>query len=299
MKIQLAEHYGLCFGVRDAIARAEQLAREGPLTILGELVHNPVVRERLVRQGVSEGALDRRESASTPQVMITAHGASDRARDEWRSAGFGVADGTCPLVKHAHAQLGALVALGYWPVVIGKRGHVEVEGLTGDFPKACVVEKPADIEGLPQVERFGVISQTTQPLEKVQALVAAIREARPAAEVRFTDTVCQPTKNRQNALRKLIAECDTLVVVGGHNSNNTLQLAAAATVAGLSVHHIERPEEIDPSWFTLGQKVGVTAGTSTLKETVAAVTERLRQIADKLADGAAPAAARLSESPSA
>ncbi len=215
--------------------------------------------------------------------MITAHGASDRARGEWRAAGFGVADGTCPLVKHAHDQLRALVSLGYWPVVIGKRGHVEVEGLTGDFPDACVVEKPADIERLPQAERFGVISQTTQPLEKVQALVAAIREARPAAEVRFTDTVCQPTKSRQNALRKLIAECDTLVVVGGHNSNNTLQLVAAATVAGLSVHHIERPEEIDPSWFNHGQKVGVTAGTSTLKETVAAVTERLRQIAEALA----------------
>src|SRR5579864_5796457 len=100
MKIQLAEHYGLCFGVRDAIAQAEQLAAEGPLTILGELVHNPVVRERLAQRGVRESALDRRESTITPQVMITAHGASDARREEWRHAGFGVADGTCPLVRH-------------------------------------------------------------------------------------------------------------------------------------------------------------------------------------------------------
>src|SRR6478609_8448233 len=105
MKIQLAEHYGLCFGVRDAIARAEQLAGEGPLTILGELVHNPVVRERLARQGVREGALARPDADTTPQVMITAHGASDVRRKEWREAGFGVADGTCPLVRHAHEQL--------------------------------------------------------------------------------------------------------------------------------------------------------------------------------------------------
>ena len=278
MKIQLAEHYGLCFGVRDAIAQAERLAAQGPLTILGELVHNPVVRERLAQRGVREGALDR-ESAPTPQVMITAHGASDRKRAEWRGAGFGVADGTCPLVRHAHGQLGLLVSLGYAPVVIGKRGHVEVEGLTGDFPEACVVESEADISRLPQRERYGVISQTTQPLEKVQALVAALRRARPASEVRFSDTVCQPTKNRQNALRKLLAECDTMVVVGGRNSNNTVQLVTAASAAGLAVFHIERAEELDPAWFCAAENVGLTAGTSTLKETVAAVHARLEQIA--------------------
>ena len=255
-----------------------------------------VVRERLARQGVNEGALHRRESASTPQVMITAHGASDRLRAEWRDAGFGVADGTCPLVKHAHDQLRLLVSLGYCPVVIGKPGHVEVEGLIGDFPGTCVVETPVDIERLPSADRYGVISQTTQPLDKVQALVAAIREARPGAEVRFTDTVCQPTKNRQNALRKLIADCDTLVVVGGRNSNNTLQLVAAATVAGLTVHHIERAEELDTSWFSSGQSVGVTAGTSTLKETVAAVNERLREIARQLAEISTPAAAHHAQS---
>lgn len=278
MKVQLAEHYGLCFGVRDAIAQAERLAGQGPLTILGELVHNPVVRERLAQRGVQEGALDS-GSAPTPQVMITAHGASDRKRAEWRAAGFGVADGTCPLVRHAHGQLGLLVGLGYFPVVIGKRGHVEVAGLTGDFPDAWVIESEADLAQLPSRERYGVISQTTQPLEKVQALVAAIRAARPASEVRFCDTVCQPTKNRQNALRKLIAECDTLVVVGGRNSNNTVQLVAAASAAGLTVFHIERPDELDPAWFYAAENVGLTAGTSTLKETVAAVQARLEEIA--------------------
>jgi 4-hydroxy-3-methylbut-2-enyl diphosphate reductase len=277
MKIILAEHYGLCFGVRDAIAEAEQRAQQGPLTILGELVHNPIVRERFTQRGVREGALDDFASA-TPQVMITAHGVSDRKRAEWRAAGFGVADGTCPLVKHAHHQLRLLVELGYFPVVIGKPGHVEVNGLTGDFPETCVIENEEDIARLPRRERYGVISQTTQPLEKVTALIGAIRRERPGCEVRFTDTVCQPTKNRQNALRKLIAECDTIVVIGGHNSNNTLQLVAAATIAGRRVFHIERAEEIDPQWFHDTDIVGITAGTSTLKETVAAVHESLQQI---------------------
>ena len=279
MKIQLAEHYGLCFGVRDAIAQAEELARQGALTILGELVHNPVVRERLAQRGVREGALDDPDFTATPQVMITAHGASERRRAEWRRAGFGVADGTCPLVRHAHDQLRLLVSLGYFPVVIGKPGHVEVAGLIGDFPGACVIEQADDIARLPRHDRYGVISQTTQPLDKVQALVAAIRQARSESEVRFSDTVCQPTKNRQKALRKLIAECDTLVVVGGRNSNNTLQLVAAASVAGRAVFHVERPEELEASWFCGAEIVGVTAGTSTLKETVAAVRARLEQIA--------------------
>ncbi len=281
MIVKLAEHYGLCFGVRDAIAQAEQLAAEGPLTILGELVHNPVVRERLAARGVREGSVAEK-SASTAQVMITAHGASDRDRASWRAAGFGIADGTCPLVRHAHDQLKMLVQLGYFPVVIGKRGHVEVLGLSGDFPETHVIESEADIAVLPERERYGVISQTTQPLEKVHALLDGIRQSRPASEVQFRDTVCQPTKNRQNALRKLIAECDTLVVVGGRNSNNTLQLAAAATIAGLTVHHIERAEELNAEWFRHSEVVGITAGTSTLKDTVATVHARLLSVASEL-----------------
>jgi 4-hydroxy-3-methylbut-2-enyl diphosphate reductase len=282
MKIQIAEHYGLCFGVRDAIAQAERLAQHGPLTILGELVHNPVVRERLARQGVREAQLADPGSAQTPQVMITAHGASDSKRAQWRQAGFGVSDGTCPLVRHAHDQLRLLVTLGFFPVVIGKRGHVEVDGLIGDFPDAFVVEDAAHLRDLPDQPRYGVISQTTQPSEKVQALVETLRRARPQSEVRFSDTICQPTKNRQLALRKLLAECDTMVVVGGRNSNNTLQLVAAATVAGLRVFHIERPAELDPGWFRDSECVGLTAGTSTLKETVAAVHAQLLAIASLL-----------------
>jgi 4-hydroxy-3-methylbut-2-enyl diphosphate reductase len=277
MIIKLAEHFGLCFGVRDAIAQAERLAEQGPLTILGELVHNPVVRARLASAGVNESRLD--GESTTAQVMITAHGASDSARDAWRSKGFGVADGTCPLVRHAHEQLRVLVQLGYSPVIIGKHGHVEVLGLSGDFPGAIVIGCETDIEHLPSSGRFGVISQTTQPIDCVTTLVAAIRAARPDAEVRFVDTVCQPTKNRQLALQKLLAECDTLVVVGGRNSNNTQQLVAAAEKAGRKVLHIERAEELDPGWFRFSSVVGITAGTSTLRETVAGVHARLLEFA--------------------
>src|ERR1043166_2846215 len=217
MKIMLAEHFGMCFGVRDAIAQAEQLAHEGPLTILGELVHNPIVRERLRAQGVAEGYLDQSESIrlrqatarqASQRVMITAHGASDVKRASWRANGFDLVDGTCPLVRHAHEQLKRLVAIGYFPIVIGKPGHVEVRGLTEDFPEACVVEAARDVAKLPRRNQYGIISQTTQPINHVRALVAEIQRQNPQSEVRFVDTVCKPTKDRQLALRKLIDVAD-------------------------------------------------------------------------------------------
>jgi 4-hydroxy-3-methylbut-2-en-1-yl diphosphate reductase len=290
MKILLAEHFGTCFGVRDAIAQAEQLAASAPLTILGELVHNPVVRERLCAQGVREASLEQASGigilpinhgleahATSPRVMITAHGASDQKREEWQAAGYDVVDGTCPLVRHAHEQLKRLVAAGYFPVVIGKAGHVEVRGLTGDFPGACVVEVEADILKLPGRDRYGIISQTTQPLDRVWQIVDAIRRAYPHVEVRFVDTVCKPTKDRQVALQKLIAETDTIVVVGGRGSNNTRQLVEKCRASGRRAIHIERPEELDSKDFANVGIVGLTAGTSTLPETVEAVFKRLQE----------------------
>ncbi len=285
MKILLAKHFGTCFGVRDAIAQAEQLAAEAPLTILGELVHNPVVREHLRMQGAREASLDSTDINSR-RVMITAHGASDRNRHKWQSAGYDVVDGTCPLVRYAHEQLKLLVAAGYFPIVIGKPGHVEVRGLTEDFANACVVNVEADIFSLPRCDRYGVISQTTQPIERVRSLVEMIRRRNPRAQVRFIDTVCKPTKDRQAALRKLIAEADTIVVVGGRESNNTRQLVATCRASGRRAIHVERAEELDHRDFEKVEIVGLTAGTSTLSETVEAVFKRLQEISSAGKDSA-------------
>lgn len=275
MKVILAAHFGFCFGVRDAIAQAEQLARTVPLTILGELVHNPVVRERLRAQGVREMAT----GDALGHVMITAHGVSEKKRAALRASGLQVADATCPLVQHAHSQLKILVAAGYFPVVIGLPGHVEVRGLTEDFAEAVVIAGSPDILSLPARPRYGVISQTTQPIDRVRALVSEIKCAHPNAEVRFVDTVCKPTKDRQRALQELIRLADTIVVVGGRHSNNTLQLVEACRAANRDAFHVERPEEIDGIEFARANIIGVTAGTSTLPETVAAVVERLERIA--------------------
>ena len=279
MEILIAEHLGFCFGVRDALKQAESLALAGPLTILGSLVHNPLAIERLESRGATTGSLESLASANGRQVLITAHGASDERRRAWKDAGFEVSDATCPLVRRAHRQLAGLVAAGYFPIVIGQAGHVEVIGLTGDFPCAAVLASEADLDTLPEMDRYGVIAQTTQPHARVMKIVAALRHARPRAEVKYCDTVCQPTKDRQAAVQRLIAEAEVIIVVGGRFSNNTRQLVLAVEAGGRLAYQIERAEELQPGWLDGVSRVGLTAGTSTLPETVEAVRIRLEEMA--------------------
>lgn len=282
MNIILAQHHGMCFGVRDALRNTHAAAQRAPLTILGQLVHNPLVERHLATLGAQRGDLDDLHSASTQQVAITAHGASDRHRQSWQNAGHTVIDTTCPLVKKAHHALAMLVSDGYQPVVIGQRQHVEVRGLIGDFPTSVVVLEEADLHLIPDHPQLGIVSQTTQPVEIALRLVDAIKRRHRSSEVRFIDTICHPTKQRQTAMDDLIRDCDHIVVIGGRNSNNTRQLAQKAAAHGLRTLQIEHPDELDPVWFRDARNVGVTAGTSTLDETVDAVMARLRQIAAEL-----------------
>lgn len=278
MNIHLAQHHGMCFGVRDALRATHDAAQRGPLTILGQLVHNPLVDRHLDAVGARRGDLNDLASATTPHVVITAHGASDADRQRWSQNGRQITDTTCPLVHKAHEALAMLVREGYQPIVIGQRSHVEVRGLIGDHPQAIVVLDEADLAHIPPHPRLGIVSQTTQPVEVALWVVATIKARFPASEVRFIDTICHPTKQRQTALDELCRRCDHIVVIGGRNSNNTRQLTAKATALGCRVLQIESENELDPTWFHAATNVGVTAGTSTLDETVHAVLQRLKTI---------------------
>src|SRR5262245_51899634 len=165
MKILRAEHLGMCFGVRDAIALALHESAAQPLTILGELVHNEAVLATLRDKGISI----RHDPAAvaTPAVMITAHGASQRMMNRVRDRGLTVTEATCPLVQFAHRAVARLVQEGYHPVIVGKRDHVEVRGLTEDLHAYDVVLAEADVDGLQERARFGIAAQTTQPVERV------------------------------------------------------------------------------------------------------------------------------------
>jgi 4-hydroxy-3-methylbut-2-enyl diphosphate reductase len=276
MKLIKADHLGMCFGVRDAIALAQKHAQHQPLTILGELVHNTAVLDDLRRRGIQLENDPAR--VQTPVAMITAHGASEKAIARARSHGFAVFEGTCPLVTFAHRSVARLIAEGYHPVIIGKRGHVEVRGLTEDLAAFDIVECEADIYRLPARNRFGVASQTTQPIARVRHLTDLLRKRFPAAEIRFIDTVCQPTKQRQLAAEQLAAKCDIVIVIGGANSNNTRELVETCLRFCHRVHHIQSAADILPEWFSPEDTIGVTAGTSTPDYLITAVESALQQL---------------------
>jgi 4-hydroxy-3-methylbut-2-enyl diphosphate reductase len=260
-KVLRAAHLGMCFGVRDAIALAHATAQQQPVTVLGELVHNETVLAELRRRGVRFAGVP--NEATTKAVLITAHGTSDRMRAQLRDDGFTVEDSTCPLVHVAHRALRELVTAGFHPVIIGKRDHVEVRGMTGDLDEFDVVLSEEDIQQLQFRSRFGIVSQTTQPIDRVRHFVQLIRSRFPDSEVRFRDTVCQPTKQRQTAAIELAQQCDVVVVIGGANSNNTHELVGTCSRHCARVHHVQRAQDLRAEWFQDAQTVGITAGTST------------------------------------
>lgn len=276
MKIIKAEHLGMCFGVRDAIALARKTAQHQPLTILGDLVHNETVLAELRVRGIQ--IEQTAENIATRTVMITAHGTSQKTLNETRARGFHVLEATCPLVHVAHRALAKLVEAGAYPIVIGKRDHVEVRGLTGDLTDFAVVLSPEDILQLPEHSCFGVVAQTTQPIERVRELVQMIRQHFPRSEVRFVDTVCQPTKQRQHAAVELAQQCDVVVVIGGAHSNNTKELVATCAIHCPRVHHVQTVADLRSEWFRDHDTVGITAGTSTPDQTIQAVEFWLHSI---------------------
>jgi len=269
MKIVRAEHLGMCFGVRDAISLALKQARSEPLTILGHLVHNETVLAELRAQGIR--LAQQPADVSTRTVMITAHGASERAINETRRRSLNVLEATCPLVHAAHCAVTRLVREGLHPVIIGRRDHVEVRGLTGDLDAFDVVLDEEDVAGLCEHPRFGVVAQTTQPVDRVRQLVRLIRERFPQSEVCFIDTVCQPTKQRQNAAIELAQKCDVVIVIGGMHSNNTHELVKTCSRFCARVHHVQTAADLHNEWFCADDIVGITAGTSTPASVIVAV----------------------------
>ncbi len=280
MQIIRATHLGMCFGVRDAIALALEHASAGPITILGDLVHNPTVLSKLRARGIAV-ARDVAQVA-TPTLMVTAHGASNRALADTRARGLHVVEATCPLVHVAHRAVAALVRDGYHVVVIGRRDHVEVRGLTGDLDEFDVVLDEDDVARLAEHPRLGIAAQTTQPIERVRHLVALIRRRFPRSDVRFLDTVCKPTKERQDAAVDLARASDVVIVVGGATSNNTRELVKTCGRHCARVHQVQTEADVRPGWLAGADVVGITAGTSTPDEVIDGVERRIRHFADEM-----------------
>jgi len=269
----------MCFGVKDAIALAFETAQREPLTILGDLVHNETVLADLRARGIQFA--QQSGAVKTPTVMITAHGASEHVMSQTRSRGLNVLEATCPLVQVAHRCLAKLVREGFHPVIIGKRDHVEVRGMTEDLAEFDVVLSEQDIHSLAERARFGIVAQTTQPIDKVRQLVGLLIQRFPKSEIRFVDTVCQPTKLRQHAAIELAQKCDIVIVIGGAHSNNTHELVATCGRHCARVHHIQTAADLHADWLHETDTVGITAGTSTPDGLIKQVEAALQQLAGR------------------
>ena len=266
----------MCFGVRDAIALAGRENAVAPLTILGDLVHNETVLAGLRAHGIH--VKQQVDDVATQTVMITAHGTSERVLKQVRQRGLKVLEATCPLVHFAHQAVADLTDGGFHPVIIGKRDHVEVRGLTGDLEAFDVVLTEADVMQLKERPRFGIAAQTTQPMDKVEFLVELIRERFPNSEVRFVDTVCRPTKQNQGAAMDLAGRCEVMVVIGGAHSNNTHELVKTCSRHCARVHHVQDASGLREEWFAEAETIGITAGTSTPDHLVDDVERAIHQI---------------------
>ena len=279
MEIIVAENAGFCFGVKralDLVARAAD-DRSRAVYTLGALIHNPQEIARLEEGGVHQA--DALDEVSSGAIVLSAHGVDPEVEEAARGRGLEVIDATCPFVKRAHDHILALSSEGYAIVILGDRGHREVEGLAARAEgKAEIVSSAEEAQRLPFRKRFGLVVQTTQRPEALRAVAGVLAER--CGELRVFNTICEATVKRQQSARELAERADVMIVVGGRNSANTQRLAEICAATGTPTHHVETASELQAEWVGRVELVGVTAGASTPAWIVDEVVQRLRQLED-------------------
>ena len=284
MKIILANPRGFCAGVDRAISIVE-LALEihgAPIYVRHEVVHN-----RFVVNGLRErGAIFVEELSEVPDgaiVIFSAHGVSQAVRQEAKDRRLKVFDATCPLVTKVHMQVARASKKGTKAILIGHKGHPEVEGTMGQYGNQeggiYLIESIEDIANLPvaQNDDLTFMTQTTLSLDDTAETISALKEKYPAIQGPHKHDICYATTNRQQAVRELAKQSDLVVVVGSKNSSNSNRLAELASRMGVASKLIDDPNDIQPDWFNGVQTIGVTAGASAPEELVQSVIARMKE----------------------
>lgn len=273
-EIVLADKAGFCFGVKRAINTAFEAAVNGNVFCLGPLIHNPQEVERLRQAGVR--TVDDFSSLNPGDfLIIRSHGVPPKVLAQARDKGLRIIDLTCPFVGKAQRDAEALCRDGYQVVVVGEKTHPEVQsilGYAGD--NAVVIETSEDTAGIKFQPRLGVVAQTTQSYGNFSEIV--LKLLRLSKELKVFNTICNSTKERQDAARNLADQVEIMIVVGGRNSANTSRLVSVCRQEGKPTYHIEVADEILDGWIAGVQKIGVTAGASTPDWVLEGVLEKLR-----------------------
>ncbi len=262
MNVTVAPCAGFCFGVKRALRLAFDAAHEGdgPVVTLGPIIHNPQVVAKLSDEGLR--VVDDLSDIDSGTLVVRSHGLPRTVLSAARERGFEIVDATCPFVKMAQDRAAQLEEEGYTVVVVGEQDHPEVLSITGSLSLgATVVTGPDDLVAQPLADRIGIVCQTTQPIERLKAVVAKLLET--AQEVKVFDTICNATSERQVNALELADAVDVILIVGGRNSANTRRLWELCREAGSDAYHIETADELEPGWFEGKKEVGVTGGAST------------------------------------
>lgn len=282
MKLLLANPRGFCAGVDRAITIVERALElfGAPVYVRHEVVHN-----RFVVDGLrSKGAIFIEDLAEVPQgsvLVFSAHGVPLSVRREAVARGLQVFDATCPLVTKVHLEVGRLCEQGREVVMIGHRGHPEVEGTMGQCDgRMYLVESVADVATLAVQKPDGLayVTQTTLSVDDAAGIVSALRARFPNITGPKKDDICYATQNRQDAVKKLVSQCDAVIVVGSPNSSNSNRLREVAANVGVPAYLVDNADGLQPQWLEGARQIGITAGASAPEELVRGVIERLQAL---------------------
>jgi 4-hydroxy-3-methylbut-2-enyl diphosphate reductase len=282
MQVILAKPRGFCAGVDRAIEIVERALRVhgAPVYVRHEVVHNKYVVDDLR----AKGAVFVEELAEVPSgstVVFSAHGVSQAVRAEAQAHGLRVFDATCPLVTKVHVEVARMRDQGREIVMIGHRGHPEVEGTMGQVNGGMhLVEGPADVASLPVKDpnRLAFVTQTTLSVDDASVVIDSLKARFPAIVGPKKDDICYATQNRQDAVKALSRQCDVVIVVGSPNSSNSNRLREVAENLGIPAYMVEGAAELDPAWVDGKAIVGVTAGASAPDVLVQGVVQRLCEL---------------------
>ncbi|MCH9027678.1 MAG: 4-hydroxy-3-methylbut-2-enyl diphosphate reductase [Proteobacteria bacterium] len=291
MEILLANPRGFCAGVDRAIEIVEQaIVKFGaPIYVRHEVVHNRFVVDGLKRMGaVFVKELDEVPDGAT--VIFSAHGVSRAVQEEADRRGLAVLDATCPLVTKVHMEVIRYARAGRDVVLIGHRGHPEVEGTMGQFSKLSdadiyLVESPDDVSGLVvrKPETLAFVTQTTLSVDDTAEIIEALKKRFPALSGPRKEDICYATQNRQDAVKSLVRQCNVILVVGSPNSSNSNRLREIAEKNGKPGYLVDGPDDLQREWFSENDVVGVTAGASAPELLVRQVVDRLLEWGGKTA----------------
>ena len=282
MDVLLANPRGFCAGVERAIEIVERALEQfgRPIYVRHEIVHNKTVVDTLRRKGaVFVHELD--EVPHGAWLVFSAHGVSKEVRADAERRGFKVFDATCPLVTKVHLEVSKMLREGYEIVMIGHRGHPEVEGTVGQAAGGIsLIETAADVATLAvrDPSKLAYVTQTTLSVDDAQRIVAALRARFPQIRAPKRDDICYATQNRQDAVKFMAPQCDVVIVVGSPNSSNSNRLREVAEHIGAEAYMVDSAADLKPEWIAGRRRVGVTAGASAPEVLVEQLVSRLKEL---------------------